>query len=126
MPELPLTLDPYSESVTLISGNKDNEFLNIYKSVLGKREVRYVPNVSQFFQEFSKKNPLLAKLNYIVGASFTDKALTAWFNGDAFHSAGISFGLVLNTLFKWVLGQDYDIEFINYPIPSKTYDKVEI
>lgn len=120
LPKLPLTLDSSSDATALISGDKDDDLFNIYKSI-GKHAIQYVPNITKFFVELTKSEPSRAKYDFMAGASFSEGAITAWFNGGQYHSAGISFGLALNTVFKWVLGQEFDIKFVNHPIPSKLY-----
>lgn len=69
----------------------------------------------------------------MVGASFSNKetkhflsptTITAWFNNDAFHSAGLSLALAMNTVYKTILGQEYNIRFTNYPLPYTSTSKM--
>lgn len=54
--------------------------------------------------------------NSLTAASSTDdNTILAWFNNQAYHTAGISLNLLHNAIVKTLLGNDYGVQVINEP-----------
>lgn len=78
-------------------------------------------------------NPSLVRMRYIVGATITPSTsiitpstIIAWFNNEPYHSPPLALGLALNTVYKTVLGENYEISFSNAPLPYTTDTKVRL
>ena len=69
-------------------------------------------------------------MRYIVGATFDSAyagfitVITAWFNNNPYHSPPLALGLVLNLIFKEVVGNQGSISFVNNPLPYTAESKV--
>lgn len=68
-----------------------------------------------YFQ--TEEFPSIVKMHYIVGATFSNDNITAWYNGDPYHSMPLALGLVLNTILKKNHYKNHSIVFNNHPLP---------
>ncbi|RZB38621.1 ATP-binding cassette sub-family A member 3-like, partial [Asbolus verrucosus] len=123
-PALRMTLDSYTDSVTLISGEETNEYTN-YKDMLSKYDVEKKDNISATILQLTKETPATVKRRYIVGASFNETVATAWFNGEPYHSLPLALSLMLNALYKTQLSKEKSINFINHPLPLSLDTQIE-
>lgn len=77
--------------------------------------------LEDYFIKISEKEISYTNLHYIAAATI-DKAkntITAWFNGQPYHSAPLSLNLIHNALIRATFGKDYGIEITNKPIQMK-------
>ncbi|KYB25232.1 ATP-binding cassette sub-family A member 3-like Protein [Tribolium castaneum] len=93
---------------------------NTYVKVLKGFNVKTVQNVTAEILNMTYKSLSTVEKHYIVGASFYEDIITAWFNIHLYHAAPLSLSLVLNTLYEEVLHKNKSITFFNYPLPRRT------
>ncbi|XP_033746545.1 ATP-binding cassette sub-family A member 3-like [Pecten maximus] len=63
---------------------------------------------------------------YIVAGDFTNRssALTAYFNGQPFHSSAVALSYMMNALYKGIASStSYSITTINHPLPPTVSDQ---
>lgn len=53
--------------------------------------------------------------NYVIGASFNETDVVAWFNSEYYHSTALSLNIVNQAILKTLLGQEHEINVINKP-----------
>lgn len=51
--------------------------------------------------------------------------ITAWFNGNPYHGAPLALSQALNTIHKSILGNDFNIQFSNRPLPFTADTQVQ-
>ncbi|XP_044269819.1 phospholipid-transporting ATPase ABCA3-like [Tribolium madens] len=130
LPKLLLTPHPYKNPVILVEDHFNNEFSKTYLETLDGFKIQSVNNFTKTILNLSQIIPATVKKQYIVGASFTydensNPILTAWFNNNPYHTPGLSLGLILNALYKVVLGKNHSIVFANHPLPFTMNTKVD-
>ncbi len=69
--------------------------------------------------------------HFDIAAEFSDEKkekfqtrATAFFNGQAYHSAPISLGAITNTILRFLLGINHSIVSVNHPIPRDVEDEI--
>ncbi|KAL3284218.1 hypothetical protein HHI36_018381 [Cryptolaemus montrouzieri] len=112
-------LSQYHHPVTLVQSDVDNRqeaYINLLQNM--KQTVEVSSNMTERILELTKASPYTVKYKYIVGASFgNDNTAYAWFNNDPYHSVPLSVELLLQQTYKSIMGDKYNINFINYPMP---------
>lgn len=146
LPKLPLTLESYNDPVVLIQSNFNDFYSRSYLESVKGHQVKNVTSITQTMLDLVRSWPLRAKLivvlqssaipstvkrRYLVGASFTqnernETILTAWFNNNPYHTPPLALGLMLDCVYKGVLGKNHSLSFANYPLPFTTDTKVKI
>lgn len=58
-----------------------------------------------------------ANLNFMIGASFSNDNITAWFNNQAYHTAPLVVNTVNNAILRAFSGNDRSINIVNKPLP---------
>ena len=145
LPSLPITLDTYDNPVTLVEDLASSNYSQMYLATLQGHEVQIVDNITSTMLKLVRQRTQKVKIDslfqtetipatvgrrYIVGATFdaTHEGLitviTAWFNNNPFHSPPLALGLVLNLIFKEIVGDQSSISFVNHPLPYTTESKV--
>ncbi|XP_064211020.1 phospholipid-transporting ATPase ABCA1 isoform X2 [Tribolium castaneum] len=115
---LKLSLSSYNNPITLLENG--SSMANTYVKVLKGFNVKTVQNVTAEILNMTYKSLSTVEKHYIVGASFYEDIITAWFNIHLYHAAPLSLSLVLNTLYEEVLHKNKSITFFNYPLPRRT------
>lgn len=125
---LDISLNDYGETVTLLEVAGGNQHLiDSYKDLFhGKDQISFIPKdmtevalktASEALGEFTRK--------YLVGATFEAKTVTAWFNGQPYHTMPLTLNTVNRALLKAIKGDSYDISISNHPYKYKSSEKDE-
>ncbi|KAJ3635397.1 hypothetical protein MTP99_008310 [Tenebrio molitor] len=116
-PSLKISLDPYNEPITVMSGIA-NQYYEKYRNNIGNdHQLLEVSDIATEMIRLTSESQANVKRHYIVGASFNERTATAWFNGDPYHSSPLSLSLVLNAFFKQKFDEKHSVTFINHPLP---------
>lgn len=62
----------------------------------------------------------------LLGMSYNDGRITAWYNDQMIHSAPLSLSLVHNAIIQSIFGNDHSIQVINHPLDLQTEEQEEI
>ncbi|XP_063925793.1 phospholipid-transporting ATPase ABCA3-like isoform X3 [Zophobas morio] len=131
LPSLPITLDSYDKPVTLVEELVSSKYSQMYLNTLKGYEVQKVDNITSTMLRLTETIPATVRMRYIVGATFDSAyagfitVITAWFNNNPYHSPPLALGLVLNLIFKEVVGNQGSISFVNNPLPYTAESKVQ-
>ena len=86
------------------------------------------PQMEQFLEAQGKRSLPTYNLHYIVAAEFqavnSRADVTAYFNNQAFHSPGVTVGVIGNAILRYVCGDAYTIATTNHPLPQTAQDMV--
>lgn len=115
-PELSIAFETYDETVTVV----ENDISTVAKNYIQlMSEKDYLKPINSTMESFilSEYNKSLAVVNrkYLIGATFTDDKITAWFNGQPFHTIPLTLLTVNRALLKTFAGSEYDISLTNKP-----------
>ncbi|XP_045462802.1 phospholipid-transporting ATPase ABCA1-like isoform X2 [Harmonia axyridis] len=115
-------LNQYDHPITMVesNGNLQEPYINMLTNM--RQKLEETEDMNERLLSLTKKSPYLVRYKYIVGASFKDDAEYAWFNGEPYHSVPLSLQLLLQLNYKKFLGEDYNINFVNYPLPKNASD----
>lgn len=111
LPELSISFNEYLETVTTVengsisSGSIVGNFLTNYESIInGLPNVHSLTVTNRDFQddildqyEISLSN---TNLKYMVGVTFSDSIITAWFNNQGYHTAPLAINTINNAILK--------------------------
>jgi ATP-binding cassette subfamily A (ABC1) protein 3 len=111
LPALEISFDKYLKTVTLVESgnftvNSTNEkiFQSYQESFKAFGETNKLEltegNFNEVILEQYKSSLSSTNLNYLVGATFTNDKITAWFNNQAFHSAPLTLNLLNNAILR--------------------------
>ncbi|XP_044745815.1 phospholipid-transporting ATPase ABCA3-like [Coccinella septempunctata] len=119
-------LNQYDKPITLVetNGNLQEPYVNMLHNM--KQNVEFTDNMTERLLDLTKKSPYLVRYRYIVGASFKNDEAHAWFNPEPYHSVPLSLQLLLQQNYKTALGEDFNINFVNFPLPMSASDKVVV
>ncbi|KAK9892607.1 hypothetical protein WA026_020988 [Henosepilachna vigintioctopunctata] len=111
-------LDQYNQPVTLVemNGHLQESFVDFVRDM--KQTVEITSNMTQRILELTRASPSSVIYKYIVGASFEINREYAWFSGEPYHSIPLSLQLLLQQKYKSILGKNYNLNFVNYPLPK--------
>jgi ATP-binding cassette, subfamily A (ABC1), member 3 len=128
LPELPIELAQYLETTTILangvieSGSAVEKISASYKSLFEDSPADHRLSVvqedfedhilGQYRESVSRTN-----LEFMVGASFSDAGITAWFNNQAYHTAPLAINLVNNAILKSFASAVKVINVVNKPLP---------
>jgi hypothetical protein len=161
LPELAISFKEYLQTVTtveqgtLTAGSVADQIFTSYREMFSNLPDR-IPFTSHSLTVTEKnfEEEILAQyktsksttnLNYMVGATFSEDKLTAWFNNQAYHTAPLTINLFNNAILKYEvcpLTQQYfhdfslsrkfsgnvdsQINLINKPLPYTTQSRVRV
>lgn len=122
-PKLKISLESYGQTYTMMEGtilsfSKKYEKLfegknNFEKT--DKKMTKYAGNISnRTYGKFFKK--------HLIGASFKSDSVTAWFNGQLYHTMPLSINQVSRAVVKSFKGDTYDITIFNQPFKPTSKD----
>jgi len=98
-----------------------DEILNTNISFISaENNIDYTIDV--YSQASEKISPFTQK--YIVGATFDEERITAYFNNQPYHGPPLALSMVHNAILKSYKGDDYGILVVNHPLPYQGVDKV--
>lgn len=135
LPELSINLAQYLETTTTLakgvieSDSAVDKISKSYESLFADSPAEQTLSVvqedfqdhilSQYSKSVSKTN-----LEFMVGASFSDAGITAWFNNQAYHTAPLAINLVNNAILKSFASAVKVINVVNKPLPYKLGTRV--
>ncbi|KAL3284408.1 hypothetical protein HHI36_018568 [Cryptolaemus montrouzieri] len=128
LPPLSLNLDTYKKQKPLIlveSESANDVFKSRYEKLTNVGTFRDVDNLTSEMLHLTSVNPPGVRNHYLTGASFKPgyflkrPVVTAWFNNDAYHTAPISLGMILNSIYQHEVNDSTRINFVNHPLPFK-------
>ena len=113
-----ISMEPYSSTTTLIEAdNSMTDLAKEYKSLLtGKDDSMMIYGDMQTFA-FNKSKDSIATFNrkFLIGASMGTNLITAWFNGQPFHTMPLTLNMINRAVLRKFSGNDHDIQLINHP-----------
>jgi ATP-binding cassette, subfamily A (ABC1), member 3 len=129
LPELHLTLDQYSPTVTVLQRDVDlnpsellGRVIENYRSLFDTRinTLEDIGGLSLMNRilDLSRQMQSRVDTQYIVGASMQRDNITAWFNNQPYHGAPISVNLVHNAILRTMCGTSAcGMDVTNKPLP---------
>jgi ATP-binding cassette, subfamily A (ABC1), member 3 len=130
LPALPITLDEYLSPVTVLEiGNVTNSFVNEvldgYKKFFQSSSKSYLEKQTDFESYILNESISSVNLKNMVGATFKDDRITAWFNNQGFHTAPLSVNIINNAILQTFTRNPHkSINVINKPLPFLSGSKV--
>ncbi|KAK9892600.1 hypothetical protein WA026_020981 [Henosepilachna vigintioctopunctata] len=118
-------LSDYNHPVTIVESHDQQDYYVDFLHGI-KQTAELSSNITERILNLTIASPSSVKYNYIVGASFRNNTAYAWFNNEPYHSVPLSVELLLQSKYKSILGSDYNIDFVNYPLPKNTTRTVRI
>ncbi|KAG5683919.1 hypothetical protein PVAND_013177 [Polypedilum vanderplanki] len=124
LPELQISFREYIRTITTyeIAGNQ-NIFAS-YKAFFDDLPDEHVLRTTE--ENLNLEDTILKEyrlslsnvnLNYMVGTTFNESSITAWFNNQAFHTAPLTINLINNAILKSLTGNLSTISISNKPLP---------
>lgn len=112
---LNISLSSFGKTVTIIEGN--GPVAEGYKNLFhGKDEVFEINrDLENFVLKIANKSILSFNKKHIIGASFKNDSIIAWFNGQSYHSMPLTINTINRALVKAFRGDNYEIETYNHP-----------
>lgn len=135
LPELSISLSTYISTKTVAEPGftTDSIIENVFKSYNNIID-GYAPDHSfltadKSFQDFMldqySQSIADTNLNFMVGATFSDNNITAWFNNQGFHTAPLTINLINNAIWRSSSGNaGKTINVVNKPMPYTTESRV--
>lgn len=62
---------------------------------------------------------MIVNSKYLIGATIQKKIISAWFNGEFYHTMPLTLNTLHRAMLKQVKGNDYDIQLTNRPFHNK-------
>lgn len=111
LPELAISFDEYLTTVTTVergdvtSGSNVDRFLTSYEDIFkGLSEEHQLLQATKGFEDTIldqyRASVSNANLVYMIGATFNESIITAWFNNQAYHTAPLAISLINNAILK--------------------------
>ncbi|XP_055389657.1 phospholipid-transporting ATPase ABCA3-like isoform X2 [Condylostylus longicornis] len=132
---LPLTIDRYSETVTVMELQKQNstflekvgfEYAEYSSSFGGEHGFeRIEKDYFDFILNLAKVALVRVNSQYLIGATISSDKIVAWFNAQLLHIVPLSLNTVHNALLRAVSNSSNLIEVTNYPLPYSTETKLD-
>ncbi|XP_044748783.1 phospholipid-transporting ATPase ABCA3 [Coccinella septempunctata] len=133
LPALTLNLDSYSKQKprVLVEKNGSTDYEDYFEGISQAGSYQHVTNLTAEMLRLTRENAPSVRSHYLTGASFekveeeilfftkTKPVLTAWFNNDAYHTAPVALGMILNSIYRKTLNSTANINFVNHPLPFK-------
>ncbi|GJQ88074.1 hypothetical protein Trydic_g13087 [Trypoxylus dichotomus] len=122
LPSLKVSLDKFDNSTTAATSHNSsdlyfNEFLKILKNENRHSLNWNEENMTENMIREAINNLPRVRMSYVIGASFHENSIVAWFNNEPYHSAPISLQYAMNTILQQRTDANHRIEFINHPLP---------
>ena len=73
-------------------------------------------HLNHFFLHQTAVNPSTVRMRHIIGASFENDSVIAWYNNDPLHSPPLALQYVTNTILK-EKKLNQSVTFVNHPLP---------
>ncbi|XP_031638221.1 ATP-binding cassette sub-family A member 2-like [Contarinia nasturtii] len=134
LPYLNITLDPYSETVTMLQWDDSiNEQIKIiFESYrmetdekAGETLDKFSENIEERFLEWVKSVEIRSNKRNLIGLSSDNVVLTAFYNGQIFHAAPLALNRLYNAIMKAKLGEcALGISVANWPLPFRNQSKL--
>ncbi|GJQ88081.1 hypothetical protein Trydic_g13093 [Trypoxylus dichotomus] len=129
LPSLRLTLDPFNDPITVISGDNENNSYYIQYIDLLSRENRIfldwtTQNMTENMLRDTTEFTARVRMRYIIGASFEENSIISWFNNEPYHSPPITLQYSMNAILQSHMSSNYHIQFTNHPLPRSTETRV--
>lgn len=115
---LDITFDTYVGSTTVIEHDKTStDLVKSYESLLGgQNQVELIEeSFSEFILKLSTKSRLTVNDQYLIGATIKADKVTAWYNGQPYHSLPLTVNTVNRAILRSFAGAGYDISVTNQP-----------
>ncbi|XP_045462662.1 phospholipid-transporting ATPase ABCA3-like isoform X2 [Harmonia axyridis] len=134
LPPLSLNLEAYSKQrpTVLVESDGTTDYEGFFKGLSHVGNYRKVDDLTKEMLRLTKDNAPSVRSHYLTGASFQTveedafffskknrSVLTAWFNNDAYHTAPVALGMVLNSIYQKMVNSTSKINFLNHPLPFK-------
>lgn len=116
---LDISLSTYGDTTTITEGK--SSVASMYKTLFDdKDEIRKInQNMEEFVLKIANKSILSFNRKYIIGATFKNDSILAWFNGQSYHSMPLTLNTVNRAILKTFKGSNYDITTFNHPYEGK-------
>ncbi|KAL7011781.1 hypothetical protein ACKWTF_014451 [Chironomus riparius] len=123
MNKLPISLNTYGRTETIkelemhSDFNKFYEYFKEYSSLFSGKDriVEISTNMEPEILNKYTRSPARTNLENLIGASFKNDAITAWFNTQSYHTMPLTINTINRAILKSIAGADYDISVSNYP-----------
>lgn len=113
MPELRISFLEYLQTVTVYENktavasmqNIITSFRTLFNNLPSEHQLRLTADGLSMEDTILKEyraSVSNVNLNYMVGATFEDNTITAWFNNQAFHTVPLTVNLINNAILKCV------------------------
>lgn len=110
LPSLAISIEAYLETVTTgqssfaVGSNLESIFTSYGDQINALPSVHTFTSTNEFFEDHIldryRDSVSDTNLNYMVGASFNDDNITAWFNNQGYHTAPLAINLINNAIWK--------------------------
>ncbi|XP_063924062.1 phospholipid-transporting ATPase ABCA1-like isoform X2 [Zophobas morio] len=107
---LKMSLESYDTTITLAATSDDAAYQR-YERAVRPHKLERVPDVAKRIVEETKLSAIGTRKHYIVASDYNLQTIIAWFNGDPYHAAPLSLGLVLSSLHNGT------ITYYHHPLP---------
>lgn len=120
-PPREISFGSYDDTETVISSDvKDgplNELVKSYVSLFGGKDATKVTSedMQTYILKKSEESLPTVSRQFLVGVTIQAKQITAWFNGQPFHSISLTLNTVNRALLKNLAGNEFDISLTNKP-----------
>ena len=113
-----ITFSSYDDTTTTIEHfNTSNSLVNQYKNLFAGKDqiVMAEKSMESFILEKSYDSLPTVSRQYLIGVTINPNKITAWFNGQPYHTMPLTLNTINRALLKNSAGQDYDISLVNKP-----------
>lgn len=84
-------------------------------------------SIEEYILNLSQTILVWVNRRYLCGAAMSESGrVTAWFNNQPYHAAGVAVGLVHNGLIRAHLGADFGLDVTNAPLPYTADTRMEL
>lgn len=82
-------------------------------------------DLGKFYLKLCKSDQNHIRYETLIGATFNNNNITAWFNNYGYHDSAISLALVDNSIMQ-TLSPNSTLNFVNYPLPYSFENMIQI
>jgi ATP-binding cassette subfamily A (ABC1) protein 3 len=123
--QLKISLDTYEDTETILQ-NDGSPFSSAYQALFtGKDHVTTISSdISDYILEKYNKSFSDVSQKYLAGATLSKDSITAWFNGQPYHTVPLTLSLINRAILKELAGAEYELTVSNRPynMPIKDSD----
>ncbi|KAF5273687.1 hypothetical protein FQA39_LY07377 [Lamprigera yunnana] len=123
LPNLEITLNAYQNPITVATVIGNNKYSHSFKNLIIRDNNTLLDwkdqdLSSKIINETVLNAPKVRK-HFIVGATFSNSSITAWFSNEPFHGSALALQIIMNTILQTEVSPHHYIHIYNHPLPFK-------